>query len=86
MMSIAVLAVVMFRPMRRLRSPGITPPPVIVPATGDFRLDGEPRTTRLGAAIAGALKSGELLGGEWLAGWPNHFDSKWRRSATSPNR
>jgi tRNA threonylcarbamoyladenosine biosynthesis protein TsaE len=34
---------------------------VIVPATGDFRLDGETRTARFGAAIAEALKTGEAV-------------------------
>ena len=34
---------------------------MIVPAAGDFRLDGEARTTRFGAAIAGALKKGEAV-------------------------
>jgi tRNA threonylcarbamoyladenosine biosynthesis protein TsaE len=34
---------------------------MIVPAMGDFRLDGEARTTRFGAAVAGALKTGEAV-------------------------
>jgi tRNA threonylcarbamoyladenosine biosynthesis protein TsaE len=34
---------------------------MIVPAEGDFRLNDEAATTRLGAAIAGALQKGEAV-------------------------
>jgi tRNA threonylcarbamoyladenosine biosynthesis protein TsaE len=34
---------------------------MIVPAMGDFRLDGEARTTRFGAAVGEALKRGEAV-------------------------
>lgn len=34
---------------------------MIVPAEGDFRLDGEADTTRLGAAIAAELKAGDTV-------------------------
>ncbi|HEY5072749.1 MAG TPA: tRNA (adenosine(37)-N6)-threonylcarbamoyltransferase complex ATPase subunit type 1 TsaE [Caulobacteraceae bacterium] len=34
---------------------------MIVPADGDFRLDDEAHTARLGAAIGGALKKGEAV-------------------------